>query len=275
VIVFPNCKINLGLNITSKRNDGYHNIETVFIPLSLKDVLEIIHPNETGEPVQYSGSGMPVTGEMSSNLCIKACSLLKKDFPQLPLIKLHLHKAIPAGAGLGGGSADGAFTLQLLNKKFNLGLSTEKLIDYALQLGSDCPFFIHNKSCYATGRGEIIEPVNLDLSAYKFLIVNPAIHINTGIAFSKLTPATPSIPIKEIIQQPVITWKSLLKNDFEELVFTDHPGIKKIKDSLYESGAVYASMSGSGSTVYGIFEKKHNISHSFQQDYFTRELTML
>lgn len=274
MIVFPNCKINLGLNITSKRSDGYHTIETVFIPLSLKDVLEIIHPSETGEPVQYSGSGLTVAGETENNLCIKAYHLLKKDFPQLPLIKLHLHKTIATGAGLGGGSADGAFTLQLLNKKFNLGLSTEKLIDYALQLGSDCPFFIHNKPCYATGRGEIIEPVSLDLSAHKFLLVNPGIHINTGIAFSKLTPAAPSISIKEIIQQPIITWKALLKNDFEETVFSDFPEIKKIKDSLYESGAVYASMSGSGSTVYGIFEKNQDIAHSFPQDYFTRELTM-
>ena len=223
MIVFPNCKINLGLNIAGKRSDGYHNIETVFIPLNFKDVLEIIHANETGEPVQYSGSGLTVAGETENNLCVKAWHLLRKDFQQLPPIKLHLHKTIPAGAGLGGGSADGAFTLQLLNKKFNLGLSTEKLIDYALQLGSDCPFFIHNKSCYATGRGEIIELINVDLSAYKFLLVNPGVHINTGIAFSRLAPATPSISIKEIIQQPVITWKALLKNDFEEPVFNDHP----------------------------------------------------
>ncbi|MEJ0106037.1 MAG: 4-(cytidine 5'-diphospho)-2-C-methyl-D-erythritol kinase [Bacteroidota bacterium] len=275
MIVFPNCKINLGLNITRKRSDGYHTIETVFIPLTLKDVLEIIHANESREPVQYSGSGLTVAGETENNLCIKAYHLLKKDFPQLPPLKLHLHKTIPAGAGLGGGSADGAFTLQLLNKKFDLGLSAEQLIGYALQLGSDCPFFIYNKPCFATGRGEIIEPVNADLSAYKFLLVHPGIHINTGIAFSKLTPAVPSISIKEIIQQPIITWKALLKNDFEEPVFKDYPEIKKIKDSLYESGAIYASMSGSGSTVYGIFEKKHDISHSFPQHYFTRELTML
>jgi 4-diphosphocytidyl-2-C-methyl-D-erythritol kinase len=275
VIVFPNCKINLGLNITGKRTDGYHNLETVFIPLNLRDVLEVVHVDETAESIQYSGSGMPILAETENNLCVKAYKLLKEDYAQLPTVRLHLHKAIPSGAGMGGGSADGAFTLKLLNQKFSLGLSENQLAGYALRLGSDCPFFIQNKPCFASGRGEILEPVRLDLTPYKFLVVNPGIHIDTGQAFSQLTPVIPSISIRAITQQPVNTWKGLLNNDFERLVFRDYPEIKRIKDSLYESGAIYASMTGSGSTVYGIFEKKQVFVRSFPPHYFTGELTML
>ena len=198
--------------------------------------------------------------------CIKAYRLLKKDLPQLPSVKIHLHKAIPMGAGLGGGSADAAFMLKLLNDKFKLDLSTARLLSYSIQLGSDCPFFINNKPAFAQGRGEKLEELTLDLSSYKIILINPDIHINTGWAFSQITPAPPKKNIKEIIQQPVETWQTELKNDFETAVFTAHPEIKEIKEALYQQGAVYASMSGSGSTVFGIFR------NSIDSNLFKKEL---
>jgi 4-diphosphocytidyl-2-C-methyl-D-erythritol kinase len=268
MIVFPNCKINLGLHILSKRQDGFHNLETVFYPIALKDALEIIP--SLGSVIEFTGSGLTVDGEEADNICIKAYQLLKRDFPQLPFIKMHLHKAIPMGAGLGGGSADGAFTLQLLNKKFNLGLSVQQLIDYALQLGSDCPFFIINKPCYATGRGELLEGIDITLAGYKIVIVNPGIHVNTGWAFSQINPAEPNKKIKAIIAQPITTWKAELINDFETPVFEKYPAIKNIKEDLYNKGAVYAAMSGSGSTVYGIFEKEISLSPFTNKNYFVK-----
>jgi len=185
---------------------------------------------------------------------------------------MHLHKVIPMGAGLGGGSADGAFTLRLLNEKFQLGLSPQQLIHYALQLGSDCPFFILNQPCFATSRGEIMEKTNLDLSAYLVVLVNPLISIATGKAFAQITPQTPSIPVSQIIQQPVATWKELLVNDFEAPVILQFPEIKTIKEQLYQAGAIYASMSGSGSTVFGLFEKHHSPILNFPDHYFIQKL---
>ena len=164
MILFPNAKINLGLNIIRKRADGYHDLETVFYPIVVQDALEIIKNENSNEEVSISFSGILVNGKTEDNLCLKAYRLLKKDLPQLPAVKIHLHKTIPAGCGLGGGSADGACMLMLLNQKFSLGLSTQQLLDYALQLGSDCPFFIINKPCFATGRGESLEPISIDLS---------------------------------------------------------------------------------------------------------------
>lgn len=248
MIVFPNCKINLGLHITRKRGDGYHDLETVFYPVPVRDALEIVK----ADTMQFSTSGIPVPGE---NLCLKAYELLKKDYPQLPPIAMHLHKKIPLGAGLGGGSADGAFTLRLLNDKFHLELSQQQLLDYALLLGSDCPFFIINQPCLATGRGEQLTPVTIDLTSYAILLVHPGIHINTGSAFSQVEPVMPPMPVDKIIQQPVNTWRGLLKNDFERPVCAQHPEMAAIKDKLYQSGALYASMSGSGSCFFGIFEK--------------------
>jgi 4-diphosphocytidyl-2-C-methyl-D-erythritol kinase len=273
MIEFPNCKINLGLTILHKREDGFHNLASVFYPVAVTDVLEIIK-NDTGEAVQCSVTGLPVSGNAADNLCVKAYQLLKTDFPQLPAIQLHLHKAIPMGAGLGGGSADGAFTLQLLNKKFQLNLTQEKLIDYAAQLGSDCPFFIINTPCFATGRGEILQPIALDLSAYNLLLVNPGIHINTAWAFSQITPALPAKSIELIIQQPIHTWKDELVNDFEKSVFAAHPEIAAIKETLYRHNALYAAMSGSGSTVYGIFEKTNSPAFSFPETYFIKTVPL-
>jgi 4-diphosphocytidyl-2-C-methyl-D-erythritol kinase len=279
VLAFPNCKINLGLTILGKRKDGYHNLETIFYPLPVKDVLEIIQSPVTAADVEFTQSGFTIDVNNEDNLCIKAYRLLKKDFPQLPAVKMHLHKAIPIGAGLGGGSADAAFTFQLLNKKFGLNLSAKQLISYGLQLGSDCPFFIINKPSFATGRGEILETVPLDLSASKIVIINPGIHVNTGWAFSQLQerkqqskkPKTKSV--KEIIQQPVASWKEELVNDFEEVVFEKHPEIKTIKQALYQKGAMYASMSGSGSTVYGIFSLLPVLDNIFPTHYFIRTLS--
>jgi 4-diphosphocytidyl-2-C-methyl-D-erythritol kinase len=185
---------------------------------------------------------------------------------------MHLHKAIPMGAGLGGGSADGAFMLKLLNKKFDLSLSEKQLINYSLQLGSDCPFFILNKPCFATGRGEILEQTKLDLSEYKFLIVQPPIHISTAWAFLTIKPLRPAKSIKQIIQQSISTWKAELINDFEKPVFTKYAEIKNIKEKLYEAGAIYASMSGSGSAVFGIFKIEKAISISFPDNYFVKTL---
>jgi 4-diphosphocytidyl-2-C-methyl-D-erythritol kinase len=257
MIVFPHCKINLGLHITRKREDGYHDIDTVFYPVHLEDALECIHAPLSAEPIAFTASGLPVAGNTQDNLCVKAWHLLKKDFPGLPPVQMHLHKAIPMGAGLGGGSADGAFALQLLSQLFHLNLSTEQLEGYALQLGSDCPFFIRNLPCHATGRGEQMRPVQTDLSAYTIVIVHPGIHISTAKAFSGITPHMPERPLAEIIALPVTEWKEHLVNDFEKSMVGDWPAIAGIKQQLYTACAVYASMSGSGSAVYGLFPKEN------------------
>jgi 4-diphosphocytidyl-2-C-methyl-D-erythritol kinase len=274
MLVFPNCKINLGLHILNKREDGYHNLETIFYPVQLKDALEIIRKEDDGQTISFQGSGLAIAGDEQNNLCIKAYNLLKQEFPSLPPVQMHLHKAIPMGAGLGGGSADGAFTLKLLNEKFQLGLNTQQLIDYALQLGSDCPFFIINKPCYATGRGEMLEQVELDLNDYQFLIVNPGIHVNTGWAFGQLqsqsSGGSERPNLRKIIQQPISTWKDQLKNDFEEVVSNQHKEIATIKQQMYDAGAVYASMTGSGSTVFGVFEKNNEINIDFSKEYLVK-----
>jgi 4-diphosphocytidyl-2-C-methyl-D-erythritol kinase len=272
MLSFPNCKINLGLNILNKREDGFHDLETIFYPVGLKDALEIIPSHNPNSAIEFSSSGLIVDGDASDNICIKAYQLLQKDFPDLPFIKMHLHKAIPMGAGLGGGSADAVFALQLLNKRFNLNLSAAKLLHYASQLGSDCPFFIINEPCFATGRGEILEPIEVDLSGYQIVLVNPGIHINTGWAFSQLSPAPSQQSVAAIIAQPITTWKQELQNDFEKPVFEKYPEIKNIKAHLYAGGAVYAAMSGSGSTVYGIFEKNMTIPAHTQENYFVKTI---
>ncbi|MEO6732917.1 MAG: 4-(cytidine 5'-diphospho)-2-C-methyl-D-erythritol kinase [Ferruginibacter sp.] len=285
MIVFPNCKINLGLIVRGKRADGYHDIETVFYPVQVKDVLEIISlpGNPADAPTTtFTHSGLPVDGDEMDNLCIKAYQLLKKDFPQVPSIKMHLHKAIPMGAGLGGGSADAAFTLITLNEKYALNLTVEQLLLYALQLGSDCPFFIINNPCIATGRGETLNPVAVSLAGYQLVLINPGIHINTGWAFSQITidPDTfaagtiANQSLQAIISQPVSEWKNELKNDFENPVFKRYPEIKAIKDLLYETGAVYASMSGSGSSVYGIYKDNIQPTFNFPPKYFVRRILL-
>ena len=271
MICFPNCKINLGLNIIAKRADGYHELTTIFYPISLRDAVEVLKKenfdSSTKEEIRFQSSGLPVSGDPSDNLCIKAYQLLRKDFPDLPAVHMHLHKVIPMGAGLGGGSADGAFTLQLLNQYCQLSLTKEQLAAYALELGSDCPFFIYNKPSLASGRGEKIEEIHLDLSMYTCVIVYPAIHISTAWAFANISPKRPSVSLLDIIQTPVLNWKGNLHNDFEPAIIGHYPEIGKIRDELYQKGALYASLSGSGSAVYGLFEKDRSVSFSFQNKF--------
>jgi 4-diphosphocytidyl-2-C-methyl-D-erythritol kinase len=252
MLSFPNCKINLGLRVLRRREDGYHELETVFYPLPVKDALETIRSEE----LAFIPTGLAIPGDPSTNLCMKAWQLLKKDFPQLPPVHIHLHKHIPMGAGLGGGSADGAFALVQLDKQFRLGLSIERLMMYAAQLGSDCPFFILNTACLGRGRGEELRPIDLDLSSYSLALVNPGVHIGTAWAFSQITPSEKGRSILEIIQSPVSVWKGHLINDFEAPVLRSYPELRKIKEILYDAGAIYASMTGSGSSFFGIFEKE-------------------
>lgn len=270
MIVFPNCKINLGLHVLRKREDRFHDLETVFYPLFLQDALEIVHHPTPSTDIEFSSSGLKIEGALSDNICIKAYHLLKKDFPDLPPVKMHLHKTIPLGAGLGGGSADGAFTLLLLNKKLALGLSEEALINYALQLGSDCPFFIRNAPCYATSRGETMKTIPLDLSAYKFVLVNPGIHVSTSWAFTQITPMDKRPSLEETIQLPIAQWRDEVINDFEEPVIKHYPEIGNIRQALYQQGAAYAALTGSGSTVYGIFSKEAEPKFSFPQHYLVK-----
>lgn len=281
MVVFPNCKINIGLRVGQKRADDFHNLETIFIPIPLNDVLEILPvPYQPEKQITYSQSGNNIEGAEADNICIKAYHLLKTDFPQLPSIQMHLHKAIPTGAGLGGGSADGAFTLCLINDLFKLNLSTDQLISYALLLGSDCPFFILNKPCFATGRGELLTPVTINLTGYTIVIINPGIHINTGWAFSQLNQYRDALPLQtmpnmqDAIQQPVTNWKHHLANDFELPAFDQYPELKTIKETLYSNGADYAAMSGSGSTMYGIFSTEKIPHLNLPANYFVKKLLL-
>ena len=252
MVVFPNAKINLGLRVVAKRSDGYHDIDTVFYPIPFYDILEIIPSNKN---IEFTFSGKEIKGDINSNLCFKAYQLIKKDYPQIPSVKIHLHKNIPMGAGLGGGSSDGAFMLKMLNEKFQLGITDDALEQYALQLGSDCPFFIANKACGASGRGEQFESIELDLKNKSFLLVNPGLHVSTADAFSKINIANNISPCTSVVKHPIDKWKELLINDFEHSVFEIHPILKEIKETLYSAGAIYASMTGTGSSIYGIFEK--------------------
>jgi len=263
MVLFPPAKINLGLRILRKRADGFHELDTVFYPIGLTDVLEILPAQEN----ELKLTGIVPPGNPEDNLCSKAWKLLKADFPQLPPVYMHLHKNIPTGAGLGGGSADGAYALRGLNEKFSLGLSQEKLVSYAAQLGSDCPFFIHDTPCAGAGRGEILTPLSLSLKDTHLILVNPGIHISTKDAFIGITPNENNRPVSEIVSQPIDTWQGELVNDFEASIFPFHPEIARIKQQLLDAGAVYASMSGSGSTVYGIFKQDPG-QLEFPTDYF-------
>lgn len=266
MITFPNAKINLGLSITEKRPDGYHNLETIFYPLPIEDALEVTEKPSAPQKYSLNISGIELEGDLDSNLVVKAYRLLEKDFP-LPSIEIHLHKNIPSGAGLGGGSADAAFMLRLLNEQFQLNLSHSQLEDYAAQLGADCAFFIQNKPTYAEGIGNIFSPISLSLSGYQYVLVKPNIFVSTRSAFSQITPHKPSRSVKDIIQLPIEEWKENLHNDFENSVFPQFPAIRQIKQQLYEHQAIYASMSGSGSSVFGIFSQCTDLSSfTFESD---------
>ncbi len=258
MICFPNAKINLGLNVVSKRTDGYHNIETVFHPAGIKDVLEIIE----APALSFQSTGLGIPGESDSNICLKAYALLKKDF-KLPPVCIHLHKNIPIGAGLGGGSSDGAFTIKLLNSLFDLNLSVPLMQQYAAELGADCAFFILNKPVFASGTGTVFEDIDININAYSMAVVMPPVHVSTSIAYNGITPQEPDHSIKEIVRLPVESWKNNLKNDFELSVYKRFPSLSMIKGQLYENGAVYASMSGSGSAFYALFNKGEQFNFSF------------
>ena len=248
MIVFPNAKINIGLNVVSRRADGYHNLETVFFPVKLCDALEMVEAKET----RLSVSGIEIDGDFTDNLVLKAYRLLKNDF-DLPPVHFHLHKVIPLGAGLGGGSSDAASALKMMKDYFSLNLNSDALEQYAAQIGADCPFFIQNKAVFATGIGNEFQSLSLNLDDFQIVILKPNCLVSTNEAYQKVVPAKSKTPLFEAIQQPIETWKDTIFNDFEKSVFPQHPEIQQLKEILYQMGAVYAAMSGSGSAVFGLF----------------------
>lgn len=255
MITYPNAKINLGLNIVEKRPDGYHNLETIFYPINLQDALEVTNLDDEKE-YSLTLSGTPIEGETDDNLVVKAYRLLKADYPDMAPVNIHMFKHIPTGAGLGGGSSDAAFMIKLLNEKFHLNISVEKMEEYASRLGADCAFFIKNQPVFASGIGNIFEPVQLSLKGYYLVLVKPDIFVSTKEAYALVKPHKSAVSLKEIVRMPVETWRATMKNDFEESVFARYPEIAAIKDKLYDMGAIYASMSGSGSSVFGIFREQ-------------------
>lgn len=255
MITFPNAKINLGLNIVQKRPDGYHNLETIFYPIPLEDALEITELKNANEKFRLHQAGIKISGEATENLVIKAYNLLDSLY-HLPPLEIHLMKQIPSGAGLGGGSADAAFMLKLLNKKYILSLTDDELEELASKLGADCAFFIKNKPTYAEGIGNSFSPISISLAGYKLWLIKPNIFVSTRDAFARIIPHQPQYCLKETIQLPIREWKDKLINDFEESVFVKFPFIQEIKQEMYKQGALYASMSGSGSSVYGLFPAK-------------------
>lgn len=254
MICFPNAKINLGLNIVSKRADGYHNIETVFYPVPIQDALEAV----AAETFSFNQTGILVDGPAESNLVVKAIRQLEAKY-SVPPMEVHLLKAIPFGAGLGGGSADAAFMLKLINNMYQLNLSDDELEEEASAIGADCPFFIRNQAVFASGTGNLFEPINLSLDGYYLCLVKPEVAVSTREAYAMVSPKQPEISLKEIIKMPVAEWKNYMVNDFEKSVFPKFPIIENIKKQLYQEGALYAAMSGSGSSVFGIFEKATDI----------------
>lgn len=270
MIYFPNAKINLGLNIVSKRPDGYHNLETVFYPIGIKDGLEVIEKDGLKSDF-FVLEGLKVDGSDDDNLVMKALRLMRQHYI-FPFVEIHLLKRIPFGAGIGGGSADASFTLRLLNDMFSLGASNEDLIKLAVQLGADCPFFVYNTPMYAEGIGEQLTKVELSLNGYHLVLVKPDVFVSTKDAFSKVSPLQPVINLREVITKPIEEWKDLMVNDFEKSVFSLHPQIEEIKEKMYSLGAVYASMSGSGASVYGIFkEEVISLSEQFPNCYVWAE----
>lgn len=258
MITKPICKINLGLNVVERRPDGYHNLETVFYPVPIHDALEVFQMDESfpsSVDCDLKVTNLHIDGDEQKNLVVRAYNLLKQDFPQMPRVHAHLWKGIPTQAGMGGGSSDCGFMITLLNEMFQLGLSEQQMIGYAARLGADCAFFIVNRPVYAEGIGEKMQDITLDLSGWYLAIVRPAIPVSTREAFSLITPQHPAENCREIVKQPVESWRGRLTNDFEKSVFTLYPQIGAIKDRLYDMGAAYAAMSGSGSSLYGLFRE--------------------
>jgi len=257
MICFPNAKINLGLHVTGRRGDGYHTIETVFYPVGLRDAVEAVVSEDGGDC--FASLAMTGEDEVEENLVMKAYRLLGGQY-QLPPLQIYLRKAIPVGAGLGGGSADAAFTLKLINELCLLNLTDEELERQAAKLGADCPFFIRNKPVIATGTGNVFTPIDLSLKGYHICIVKPPVSVSTKEAYSLVQPRKADFALSDLATTPVSAWRTCLRNDFEAYIFEKYPIIEKIKSMLYEQGAEYASMTGSGSAVYGLFRTAPSIS---------------
>lgn len=256
MISFPGCKINLGLQVLSKRSDDYHDIASVMYPVGINDILEII-PLEKSEKTVFTSSGLTIPGSSSDNLCVKAYDLIKTTY-DLPPVHIHLHKCIPMGGGLGGGSSNGAETIHLLNDLFELGMSNGNKRKFAEKLGSDCPFFIEKKPQLAEGTGTTLTPIDLNLSGYFLVLLNNGIHVSTKEAYSGVHLNKKQPDLKTIVQRDISEWKDLLVNGFEQHIFELYPSLPKIKKEFYDNGAVYASMTGSGSTMYGLFKDAPN-----------------
>ncbi|MBN2666021.1 MAG: 4-(cytidine 5'-diphospho)-2-C-methyl-D-erythritol kinase [Bacteroidales bacterium] len=255
MLVFPKAKINLGLRITGRRPDGYHDIETLFYPVGLCDALEIVAGPNGSEQDLLTITGNSIPGTPDDNIVLKSVRKLRETFP-IPWLAIHLHKKIPAGAGLGGGSSDAASTLRTINRIFSLSIDTQKLKDIAATLGSDCPFFIESLPAFASGRGDILTPAPFILNGYYIVLANPGIQAGTREAYAGCTPALPENSLEELVSRPVKEWKDSVINDFEEILFPKYPLIKELKSAFYATGAVFSSMSGSGSTVFGIYNEK-------------------
>ncbi len=270
MILFPPCKINIGLHVLHKRNDGYHALDTLMYPIPICDILEVVK----SENFEFTNSGLTIPGEGQMNICIKAYQLMVKEY-QISPIKIHLHKVIPMGGGLGGGSSDGTYTLKAINELFSLSLSIERLQELAAQLGSDCPFFVTALPQVATGRGEILESVDFSLKGMYLYMVNLGIHVSTAKAFSKVQFYTSETSIAELIKQPLETIQGELENSFETSVFESYPELADIKSRFTEQGAIYASMSGSGSTMSGIFKDKPDKGMFADYDLFFEEIIEL
>jgi 4-diphosphocytidyl-2-C-methyl-D-erythritol kinase len=258
MLVFPNAKINLGLQITERRADGYHNLLSCFVPIGWADALEVI----PAERFSFASSGLFIPGDSAKNLCVKAYNVLNTDFG-LPPVQMHLHKIVPIGAGLGGGSSDAAFALKLLNNRFELGLTTDQLESYARPLGADCAFFVQNRPMYCIEKGDVFMDIDLNLTGFYLILVYPNVAISTAEAYAGVRPNQPETPLRELLNQPIETWKDAVKNDFEESLFPKYPLLAEIKQQLYDLGAMYASMSGSGSTIYGLFSAPPNTGDMF------------
>ncbi len=259
MISFPHAKINIGLYVTRKRSDGFHDIETVMMPVKgLHDILEILPQEDNSSSFVFTQTGLLVDSPNENNLCVRAYELIKKHV-EIPSVLMHLHKQIPMGAGLGGGSSNGAFVLKMLNGLAKSKISEEQLAGLALKLGSDCPFFLKEQPCLAEGRGEVLQPLALNLSGNFIAIVHPGIHVNTGQAYGLISPSKPNVNLKELPLIPLEQWREQVRNVFEEALFPLHPEIEKLKALMYAMGAMYASMTGSGSSVFGIFRNKPNL----------------
>jgi 4-diphosphocytidyl-2-C-methyl-D-erythritol kinase len=251
MICFPNAKINLGLKVSGKRNDGFHTIETLIVPVAWYDCLEF----RVSDQFSLHNYGLPIPGKTEDNLLYLVWTKMKTLF-QIPPLELHLLKSIPPGAGLGGGSADAAFFITAINAEFGLGLSTKSILNLASEIGNDCTFSVLNEPCMAIGTGNQLKPIKLELKNFFLQIVKPSLTISTSFAYSLITPSKSAHSISKTISLPMNKWPSMLVNDFEVPIFRNYPEIESIKNKLYTSGAIYASLSGSGSAVYGIFEKK-------------------